>query len=66
MAKINSLRDSYRKEMKIVEEPNRSSAGTDELYQPHLWYYDLLLFTKDQEMPRKLPLLDRFIYFIFN
>ncbi|CAH2001489.1 unnamed protein product [Acanthoscelides obtectus] len=29
----------------------RSGAGADDVYIPTLWYYDLLLFTSDQEMP---------------
>ncbi|GLV46160.1 hypothetical protein CBL_02876 [Carabus blaptoides fortunei] len=39
--------------MKKIEDSKRSGAGADEIYEPHLWYYDLLLFTKDQEMPRQ-------------
>lgn len=50
--KINSIRGSFRREMKKIEESKRSGAGADEIYVTHLWYYDLLLFTKDQEMPR--------------
>lgn len=39
--KIQSLRGSFRKELrKANARPN---------YTPSLWYYDLLLFTKDQE-----------------
>lgn len=51
-AKINSMRGSFRREMKKIEESKRSGAGTDEIYITHLWYYDLLLFCKDQEIPR--------------
>lgn len=39
----------FRKEMKKVLESKRSGASQDEIYNPTLWYYDLLLFTKDQE-----------------
>lgn len=52
-AKINSIRGSFRREMKKIEDSKRSGMGADELYVTHLWYYDLLLFTKDQEIPRK-------------
>lgn len=52
LAKINSMHGSFRREMKKIEESNRSGAGTDEIYISHLWYYDLLLFCKDQEIPR--------------
>ena len=40
--KIQSLRGSFRKELKKCQ-----SLG--EIYTSSLWYYDLLLFTKDQE-----------------
>lgn len=52
-AKINSIRGSFRREMKKIEDSKRSGSGADEIYATHLWYYDLLLFTKDQEMPRE-------------
>lgn len=51
--KINTLRGGFRREMKKVLNTKRSGAGTDEVYVPTLWYYDLLLFVKDQEIPRK-------------
>ncbi|KAJ8964762.1 hypothetical protein NQ314_004653 [Rhamnusium bicolor] len=35
--KIKNLRNAFRKEMKRVENSNRSGAGTDELYTPNLW-----------------------------
>ncbi|KAL4090218.1 hypothetical protein QTP88_025117 [Uroleucon formosanum] len=40
-----------RKEMKKVMESQRSGSSKDDIYVPTLWYYDLLLFTKDQERP---------------
>ncbi|CAI6377402.1 unnamed protein product [Macrosiphum euphorbiae] len=49
--KIQSLRGSFRKEMKKVMESQRSGSSKDDIYVPTLWYYDLLLFTKDQEIP---------------
>lgn len=49
--KIQSLRGSFRKEMKKVIESKRSGAGEEDIYSPTLWYYDLLLFTVDQEIP---------------
>ncbi|KAG8230157.1 hypothetical protein J437_LFUL010408 [Ladona fulva] len=51
--KIQSLRGSFRKELKKVQESQRSGAGADEVYVPSLWYYDFLVFTKDQEVPSK-------------
>lgn len=49
--KIQSFRGSFRKEMKKLEDSKRSGAGTDEIFTPTLWYFDLLLFTMDQELP---------------
>lgn len=49
--KIQSFRGSFRKEAKKVAESMRSGAGADDVYVPTLWYYDLLLFTSDQEIP---------------
>lgn len=37
--------------MKKVMESQRSGSSKDYIYVPTLWYYDLLLFTKDQEIP---------------
>jgi len=37
--------------MKKVMESQRSGSSKDDIYVPTLWYYDLLLFTKDQEIP---------------
>ncbi|CAK1584502.1 unnamed protein product [Parnassius mnemosyne] len=49
--KIQSLKGSFRKELNKVLDSQRSGKGTDDIYKPNLWYYDLLLFTKDQETP---------------
>lgn len=49
--KIQSLRGSFRKELKKVYDSQRSGKGADEVYTPSLWYYNHLLFTKDQEQP---------------
>jgi len=37
--------------MKKVMESQRSGSSKDDIYVPTLWYYDLLLFTQDQEIP---------------
>ncbi|CAG9814598.1 unnamed protein product [Phaedon cochleariae] len=50
--KIKSLRDSFRKEYKKVRATEKSGASTDDIYVPNLWYYKLLSFLKDQEVPR--------------
>lgn len=49
--KIQSFRGSFRKEVKKVAESMRSGTGVDDIYVPTLWYYDLLLFTSDQDIP---------------
>lgn len=51
-AKINSIRGSFRRELKKIQESKHSGAGADETYVTQLWYYDQLLFTRDQEIPR--------------
>ncbi|CAJ0957656.1 unnamed protein product [Ranitomeya imitator] len=43
---------STKKELNKVEKSLKSGAGTDDVYVPKLWYYDLLAFTRDQEIPR--------------
>ncbi|XP_073493849.1 uncharacterized protein [Phyllobates terribilis] len=52
--KIQSLRTVYKKELNRVEKSKKSGTGTDEVYVPTLWYYDLLAFTRDQELPRRM------------
>ncbi|KAB0803060.1 hypothetical protein PPYR_00030 [Photinus pyralis] len=49
--KIQSFRGSFRKELKKLLQSKRSGAGVPDVYEPTLWYYDLLLFTCDQEIP---------------
>lgn len=52
--KISSLRSSFRRELKKIKHV-KSGMGGDEAEQnePTLWYYNLLLFTADQEETRK-------------
>ncbi|CAH2085195.1 unnamed protein product [Euphydryas editha] len=47
--KINNLRSSFRKEFKKVMASKVSGAAADQIYKPKLWYYEDLLFLKDQE-----------------
>ena len=49
--KIQRLRGSFRKEYNKVVSSRRSGNGTDDVYVPTLWYFNLLLFTKDQDTP---------------
>ncbi|CAJ0957693.1 unnamed protein product [Ranitomeya imitator] len=50
--KIQALRTVFKQEVNKVEKSKKSGAGTDEVYVPKLWYYDLMAFTRDQEIPR--------------
>ncbi|KAG8224830.1 hypothetical protein J437_LFUL002277 [Ladona fulva] len=50
--KLESIRASFRKELRRVKESRRSGVPEEYVYKPTLWYYDLLLFTAftpDQE-----------------
>ncbi|CAH1985755.1 unnamed protein product [Acanthoscelides obtectus] len=49
--KINNLRTAYKKELNKIKKSHKSGAGTDEIYTPHLWYFELLSFLYDQEVP---------------
>ncbi|XP_050295209.1 uncharacterized protein LOC126735302 isoform X2 [Anthonomus grandis grandis] len=51
--KINSLRTTYRRELKKVVDSEMSGADEEDVYVPQLWYFDLLNFIRDQEIPRK-------------
>ncbi|KAK4886062.1 hypothetical protein RN001_002333 [Aquatica leii] len=51
--KINTLRTAYRRELKKKVDSERSGVGGDEVYVPHLWYFDILNFIRDQEISRK-------------
>lgn len=51
--KINNIRSAFRKEHKKVLKSKRSGSSTEEIYEPTLWYYKLLLFTASQEEPRQ-------------
>lgn len=48
-AKINSLRTSYRRELKKVKASQKSGAGIDDIYEPSLWYFNDIDFLRDQE-----------------
>ena len=50
--KINNLRTSFKKELKKQERSKRSGAEVDEIYEPRLWYFQELMFLRDQEVPR--------------
>lgn len=50
--KINSLRSVYKKELKKVRASEISGTGEENVYKPSLWYFDLLDFLNDQDVPR--------------
>lgn len=50
--KINALRTVYNKEKAKVTTSMKSGAGSEEVYKPSLWYYDLLHFLYDQDSAR--------------
>ncbi|XP_047505781.1 uncharacterized protein LOC125050180 isoform X1 [Pieris napi] len=47
--KFNSLRTNYRKELKKHLQSMKSGSGTDDIYQPTLWYFNEMFFLQDQE-----------------
>lgn len=49
-AKINSIRTTYRRELKKFNDSVRSGAGEDDVYVPSIWYISCLDFLKDQEV----------------
>lgn len=52
--KINSLRTSYRRELKKITASQKSGAETNDVYKPNLWYFNEIDFLRDQEtqMPK--------------
>ncbi|KAL1452266.1 hypothetical protein WDU94_006554 [Cyamophila willieti] len=53
--KIDSLRGSYRRETKKVNNSKGGGIIGEGIYTPKLWYYDLLTFVADQEESRGYP-----------
>lgn len=51
--KIDSLRAGFRREMKEKQKSKKTGTGTDDMYEPILWYFEELLFLKDQEESRR-------------
>lgn len=44
--KIQSMRGSFRKELKKLEQFKRSGASSDDQFVSSLWYFELLMFTR--------------------
>lgn len=51
--KIKCLRASFRRELRKVIKSKGTGTSPDDVYEPSLWYYELLLFTADCEIVRK-------------
>lgn len=49
--KINNLRCTYKKELKKVM-ISKSGSGSEDMYEPKLWYFPLMTFLNDQDIPR--------------
>lgn len=47
--KIDSIRGNFRKEYKKVMASKRTAQRLQDIYEPTLWYYDKLLFLKDND-----------------
>ncbi|KAK3883664.1 hypothetical protein Pcinc_012043 [Petrolisthes cinctipes] len=50
--KIDSLRNQHRREMRLMATSQKSGAGTDEIYTPKLWCFDILSFLNDGDCVR--------------
>lgn len=51
--KIDLTRGNFRRENKKVKSSMKTGSGTDSVYKPKLWYYNLLLFLTEQEEVRE-------------
>ena len=49
--KVDSIRASFRKELLRVRDSKRVGLSADDVYKPTLWYFELFLFTADQDIP---------------
>lgn len=49
---VKTLPFLYEKHLLYVQESKHTGAGADEVYEPTLWYFDLLLFTAERETGR--------------
>ncbi|XP_050352692.1 uncharacterized protein LOC126775018 [Nymphalis io] len=49
LRKIESLRACVRREYKKIQDSRLQATSPDEVYTPHLWYYDMLSFVFGEE-----------------
>ena len=50
--KISYLRTTFRKELKENETSKLTEAGSDEIYEPKLWFFHNIIFLRYQEILR--------------
>ncbi|KAG8456086.1 hypothetical protein GDO86_002039 [Hymenochirus boettgeri] len=50
-SKIANLRTVFKKEFNKVQSSKNNGTAIEDVYVPKLWYYDLLTFITDQEIP---------------
>lgn len=51
IAKINSLKSNYRKELKKITDSKRSGAAAENVYKPKSWVFHMLKFLNKNEKP---------------
>lgn len=51
--KIHNFRCGFRREQKKIKQSKTTGASSDDIYVPSLWYYDIISFIADTEIPRK-------------
>lgn len=49
--KFNSLRTNFRKELNRIKNSEKSGAGTDDIIEPTLWYFDDMKFLVGLDEP---------------
>uniref|UniRef100_A0A8D8XGD0 MADF domain-containing protein n=1 Tax=Cacopsylla melanoneura TaxID=428564 RepID=A0A8D8XGD0_9HEMI len=49
--KLQNMRSAFRKELRKIKSSRPSGSGEESVHRSTLWYFDLLVFTKDQEVP---------------
>lgn len=50
--RIDNIRSCFRRELAKVQASKTSGAGTENVYTPKLWYFELLEFTIVHELPK--------------
>lgn len=51
--KMNGIRTCYRRELRKVERSEKAAKSANDIYVPHLWYYNELFFLRGNEI--KIP-----------